>query len=91
MWAKKKFVVEIDEKYVDQKNHQMLTYICSGYNKEVTSFDIQNITGLLVIEALVWWPPPPQQQHGTLIQYRPSNKPMYRLLLTLQLGSIVAR
>ena len=26
MWAKKKFVVEIDEKYVDQKKHQMVTY-----------------------------------------------------------------
>ena len=24
---KKKFVFEIDEKYVDQKNHQMVTYI----------------------------------------------------------------
>ena len=24
---KKKFVVEIDEKYVDQKKHQMVTYI----------------------------------------------------------------
>ena len=34
---------------------------------------------------------PPPQQHGTLIQYQPSIKPMYRLLLTLQLGSIVAR
>ena len=29
MWAEKKFVVEIEEKYVDQKSHQMLivTYI----------------------------------------------------------------
>ena len=27
MWAEKKFVVEIDEKYVDQKKHQMVTYI----------------------------------------------------------------
>ena len=27
MWAEKKIVVEIYEKYVDQKNHQMLTYI----------------------------------------------------------------
>ena len=26
MWAEKKFVVEIDEKYVDQKKHQMVTY-----------------------------------------------------------------
>ena len=25
--GKKKFVVEIDEKYVNQKKHQMLTYI----------------------------------------------------------------
>ena len=27
MWAEKKFVVEIDDKYVDQKKHQMVTYI----------------------------------------------------------------
>ena len=27
MSRKKKFVVEIDEKYVDQKKHQMVTYI----------------------------------------------------------------
>ena len=27
MWAKKKFVVKIDEIYVDQKKHQMVTYM----------------------------------------------------------------
>ena len=27
MWAEKKCVVEIDEKYVDKKKHQMVTYI----------------------------------------------------------------
>ena len=32
---KKQFVVEIDEKYVDQKNHQMLTYIIGkAYDKK---------------------------------------------------------
>ena len=36
MWAeKKKNVVEIDEKYVDQKNKQMLTYIVGkAYDKK---------------------------------------------------------
>ena len=27
MWTEKKFVVEIDEKYVDQKKQQMASYI----------------------------------------------------------------
>ena len=27
MWAETKFVVEIDEKYLDQKNQQVATYI----------------------------------------------------------------
>ena len=36
---KKKFVVEIDEKYVDQKNHQMLTYIIGkAYDKNIFHF-----------------------------------------------------
>ena len=30
MWAEKKIIVEIDEKYVDQKNHQMVTYIIAS-------------------------------------------------------------
>ena len=35
MWQKKKFVVKIDEKYVDHKNHQMLTYIIGkAYDKK---------------------------------------------------------
>ena len=35
MWAEKKIVVEIDEKYVDQKKHQMVTYIIGkAYNKK---------------------------------------------------------
>ena len=35
MWAEKKFVVEIDEKCVDQKKHQMVTYIIGkAYNKK---------------------------------------------------------
>ena len=33
---KKKFVVEIDEKYVDQKKHQMVTYIIGkAYDKKI--------------------------------------------------------
>ena len=36
MWSEKKFVVEIDEKYVDQKNHQMVTYIIGkAYDKNI--------------------------------------------------------
>ena len=36
MWSEKKFVVEIDEKYVDQKNHHMLTYIIGkAYDKNI--------------------------------------------------------
>ena len=35
MSRKKKFVVEIDEKYVDQKKHQMVTYIIGkAYDKK---------------------------------------------------------
>ena len=35
MWAEKKFVVEIYEKYVDQKKHQMVTYIIGkAYDKK---------------------------------------------------------
>ena len=35
---KKKFVVEIDEKYVDQKKHQMITYIIGkAYDKNIYS------------------------------------------------------
>ena len=38
MWAEKKFVVEIDEKYVDQKKHQMVTYIISlSIRKKISS------------------------------------------------------
>ena len=36
MWSEKKFVVEIDEKYVDEKNHQMVTYIIGkAYDKNI--------------------------------------------------------
>ena len=35
MSAEKKFVVEIDKKYVDQKNHQMSTFIIGeAYDKK---------------------------------------------------------
>ena len=44
MGRKKKFVVEIDEKYVDQKNHQMLTYIIGkAYDKKNILFFRRNI------------------------------------------------
>ena len=36
MWSEKKFVVEIGEKYVDQKNRQMVTYIIGkAYDKNI--------------------------------------------------------
>ena len=42
MWAEKKvniFFDEIDKKYVDQKNHQMLTYIIGkAYDKKKIHF-----------------------------------------------------
>ena len=43
--GRKKIVVEIDEKYVDQKKHQMLTYIIGkAYDKKKDiSFLRQNI------------------------------------------------
>ena len=41
MWAEKKFVVEIDEKYVDQKKHQMVTYIIGkAYDKKILQRNI---------------------------------------------------
>ena len=42
MWTGKKFVVEIDEKYVDQKKHQMVTYIIGKtYNKNILRRNIK--------------------------------------------------
>ena len=42
MWAEKKFVVEIDEKYVDQKKHQMVTYIIGkAYDKKFLQQNIK--------------------------------------------------
>ena len=36
MWSEKKFVVEIDEKYFDQKKHQIVTYkIGKAYDKYI--------------------------------------------------------
>ena len=46
MWKEKKFVVEIDEKYVDQKNHQMLTYIIGK------AYDKQNCQALIAPKKL---------------------------------------
>ena len=43
MWSEKKFVVEIDEKYVDQKKHQMVTYIIGkAYDKNIFQFFNEN-------------------------------------------------
>ena len=42
MGRKKKFVVEIDEKYVDQKKHQMVTYIIGkAYDKKFLQRNIK--------------------------------------------------
>ena len=39
---KKKFVVEIDEKYVDKKKHQMVTYIIGkAYDKKILRHNIK--------------------------------------------------
>ena len=46
MGRKKKFVVEIDEKYVDQKKHQMVTYIIGkAYDKKILQRNIKKIVG----------------------------------------------
>ena len=42
MARKKKFVVEIDEKYVDQKKHKMVTYIIGkAYDKKILRRNIK--------------------------------------------------
>ena len=42
MWAEKKFVVEIDGKYVDQKKHQMVTYIIGkAYDRKILRHNIK--------------------------------------------------
>ena len=42
MDRKKKFVAEIDEKYVDQKKHQMVTYIIGkAYDKKILRRNIE--------------------------------------------------
>ena len=42
MGRKKKFAVEIDEKYVDQKKHQMVTYIIGkAYDKKILRRNIK--------------------------------------------------
>ena len=46
MWAEKKFVGEIDEKYVDQTKHQMVTYIIGkAYDKKFLRQNIKKIVG----------------------------------------------
>ena len=46
MWAEKKIVVEIDEKYVDQKKHRMVTYIIGkAYDKKILRRNKQKIVG----------------------------------------------
>ena len=42
MGRKKKFVVEIDDKYVDLKKHQMVTYIIGkAYDKKILQQNIK--------------------------------------------------
>ena len=56
MCSEKKFFVEIYEKYVDQKNHQMVTYtIGKAYDKKYTS---QKYC-FLAEEKISTSPPPP--------------------------------
>ena len=46
MSRKKKFVVEIDDKYVDQKKHQMVMYIIGkAYDKKFLRHNIKKIAG----------------------------------------------
>ena len=43
---KKQFVVEIDEKYSDQKKHQLVTYIIGeAYDKKILRQNIKKIVG----------------------------------------------
>ena len=45
MGRKKKFVVEIDEKYVDQKKDQMVTYrIGKAYDKKILQLNIKKLS-----------------------------------------------
>ena len=49
MGRKKKFVVEIDEKYVDQKKHQMVTYIIGkAYDKKILQRNIKKNCRMLI-------------------------------------------
>ena len=48
---KKKFVVEIYEKYVDQKKHQMVTYILGeAYDKNILRHNIKKNCRTLIVK-----------------------------------------
>ena len=65
MWAEKKFVVEIYEKYVDQKKHRMVTYIIGkAYDKKVLQRNIKKNCRTLIakkksLQATKTLAPPP--------------------------------
>ena len=55
---KKKFVVEIDEKYVDQKKHQMLTYIIGeAYDNKFLRRNIKKNCRTLIATKKTCFPP----------------------------------
>ena len=77
MGRKKKFVVESDEKYIDQKKHQMVTYIIGkAYAKKILRKNIKKIVGSWTLSSLggktkslqvtktLAPPPPPQISNG---------------------------
>ena len=58
MWAEKKFVVEIDEKYVDQEKHQMVTYIIGeAYDKKFLRQNIKKNCRTLIAKKKTCFPP----------------------------------
>ena len=55
---KKKFVVEIDEKYVYQEKHQMVTYIIGkAYDKNILRRNIKKNCRTLIAKKKTCFPP----------------------------------
>ena len=51
MWGEKKFVVEIYEKHVEQKKHQMVTYIIEkAYDKKFIRRNIKKNCRTLIVK-----------------------------------------
>ena len=56
--SRKKIVVEIDEKYVDQKKHQMVTYIIGkAYDKKCPCRNIKQNCRTLIAKKKACFPP----------------------------------